>query len=113
MIYDELRSARQRQGITLAELSSLTGIAQPNLSRLERGKVDARYSTIASVADALGLTVDLTRRNVLTMDDVRDRMADGRRRLDRNGLSERGAERRLDWKRRRGLDTAIEERMLR
>ncbi len=99
--------------MTLAELSARTGIAQPNLSRLERGKVDARLSTIVTVADALGLELALSDRPTLTIDDVRGRMAEGRRRLARRGLDDRQVDRRLEWKRRRGIDTAVEERLLR
>ena len=112
MIYQELRLARQRQGMTLKELATLTGIAQPNLSRLERAKVDARLSTLSTVADALGLTVTLTDRTVLSIDDVQNRMTNGSRKLTRAGLGDRAAARRLEWKRRRGLDTTAEERVL-
>ncbi len=112
MIYGELRVIRQQRQMTLAQLSDRTGIAQPNLSRLERGGVDARLSTVLAVADALGFELTLTERATLSLDDIRDRMRLGRGRLGRHGSDDRQAARRLEWKRRRGVDTTVEERVL-
>jgi transcriptional regulator with XRE-family HTH domain len=41
--------------MTLAVLSRKSGIAQPNLSRIESGKTDPRWSTIERIIEALGL----------------------------------------------------------
>ena len=112
-MHRELREIRLEKGITLSLLSAMTGIAQPNLSRIEGGKVDARYSTLARVARALGVTPVLSPSPVLTMADVKARMADGRQRLAERGVHTRNAEQRLTWKQARGIDTSVERRLLR
>ena len=88
--------------MTPAELSSLTGIAQPNLSRIEGGRVDTRLSTLVRIAHALGMDLATVERPVITMEEVRSRMEKGRRRLAERGLHPRNVEGRLAWKRARG-----------
>lgn len=112
MIYDELRQARLRRGFTLAELSRRTGIAQPNLSRLERGRVDTRLSTLMTVAEALDLTITLSPREVITIDEVRARMTEGATRLAERGIVDRKAARRLEWKQQQGISTDVEQSAL-
>ncbi len=99
-------------GITLSQLSAMTGIAQPNLSRVEAGKVDARYSTLARIARALGVRPVLSVPAVVTMSEVRGRMDEGRKRLSEHGIQVRDTEQRLAWKQSRGIDTTIERRIL-
>ena len=111
-MYRELRKLRLEKGITLSQLSAMTGIAQPNLSRIERGKVDARYSTLARIARALGVKPVLSAPVVMTMSDVRARMDEGRRRLAEHDIHVRDAEQRLAWKQSRGVDTKVERRLL-
>ncbi len=111
-MYRELRKLRTEQGITLSQLSAMTGIAQPNLSRIESGKVDARYSTLARIARALGVKLVLSEPVVITMADVRARMDEGRQRLAEHGVHSRDVERRLAWKESRGIDTRVERRLL-
>ncbi|MEA2009639.1 MAG: helix-turn-helix transcriptional regulator [Actinomycetota bacterium] len=50
-----LRILRESQGLTLDELSRLTGIAPSNLSQIETGKTDPRWSTVMRILDALGI----------------------------------------------------------
>lgn len=50
-----LRVLRESCGLTLDELSRLTGIASSNLSQIETGKTDPRWSTIMRILDALGV----------------------------------------------------------
>ena len=53
-----LKKEREKQGMTLAGLSELTGIDQGALSRLETGKNDnPTYDTISRVAAALGKVI--------------------------------------------------------
>ncbi len=111
-MYQELRELRLQKGMTLVQLSAITGIAQPNLSRIEAGRVDARLSTVARIIRALGVELVLSKPVVLTMTEVKDRMADGRRRLAERGLESRDVEGRLDWKQARGVDTTVERRLL-
>ncbi len=112
MIYRSIRSERQTQGITLEELARRTGIAASNLSRLERGRVDARASTLTRVLGALGMSLTATPTPALALDDIKARMAVGAERLSDFGVYERDADGRLDWKERRGLDTKVERRLL-
>ena len=111
-MYRELRKIRTENGITLSQLSAMTGIAQPNLSRIEVGKVDARYSTLARIARALGVKPVLSAPVVITMSDVSARMDEGRQRLSKRGIHARDTEQRLAWKQSRGLDTTVEQRLL-
>ena len=49
----QLRVLRESQGLTLDDLSRLTGIASSNLSQIETGKTDPRWSTVMRILDAL------------------------------------------------------------
>ena len=51
------RRARLEAGLTQAEAAALTGIAAPNISRLERGKTPPRLLTLERLADAYGTTI--------------------------------------------------------
>jgi len=57
-IVRQLKAARERQGLSLADLAARTGIAKPNLSRFEnttRGM--PKLDTLNRVADELGLSL--------------------------------------------------------
>ena len=112
MIYQQIRTARRNQNMTLAELSTRTGIAASNLSRLEQGRVDARASTLARVLRALGLSLNATPTPARALDEIAARMAAGAERLGNTGVLVRDAGARLDWKEQRGLGTAVERRLL-
>jgi len=98
--------------MTLSDLSERTGIAASNLSRLERGRVDARASTLSTVLAGLGLTLAASPRVASDLDGVKARMEEGARRLADAGRGERDVASRLAWKERRGLDTTVERRVL-
>jgi transcriptional regulator with XRE-family HTH domain len=53
------RIARQRKtwGISLEELSARAGISKGNLSEIERGKRDPRFTTLHSIATGLETSV--------------------------------------------------------
>lgn len=52
--------ARERAGLSLADLQEKTGIDRATLSRIENGKVaNPTYSTLAAFAEALGCRVTL------------------------------------------------------
>ncbi len=53
LIGDNIRRIRTELGLTLNELSLLSGIEAANLSRVERGLRDVKISTLAKVAAAL------------------------------------------------------------
>lgn len=48
-----IRATRKEQGLSLQELSLLTGISPPALSLIETAKRDVRVSTLAKIASAL------------------------------------------------------------
>ena len=50
---DSIRERRIELGWTQAELSKRTGVPQADISRLENGKLDARWSTIQRISAAL------------------------------------------------------------
>lgn len=49
---------RGRRGITQQELAERTGMQQGNIARIEAGKYSARFDTLQTIAEAMGLTVD-------------------------------------------------------
>jgi DNA-binding XRE family transcriptional regulator len=60
-IATKLRRARKAQGLTWYALAQAAGIPNPNTVRdIEEGTRDARLSNIEAIADALGLTLELT-----------------------------------------------------
>jgi transcriptional regulator with XRE-family HTH domain len=63
---EDLRRARAAKGWSQRELSAKAGLTQAHLSRIERGEVDLRLSTLLEVARLLDLEVVLTPRNALT-----------------------------------------------
>ena len=62
-----IRYFRESRDLTLGELSRITGIAGPNLSRLEHGKHLPSVSTLQTLANGLGVpgSALLTRRQVV------------------------------------------------
>lgn len=49
----EIRAMRKRLGLTQAQVARSAGVSQPLVARIENATVDPRYSTLASVVDAL------------------------------------------------------------
>jgi len=50
-----VRSARQRAGMTQEAVADASGIHSTEVSRIERGLRDPRVSTVLRLADALGV----------------------------------------------------------
>ena len=50
---DQVRALLSRRGMSVTELSALTGIARPNLSATLAGKHDARSNTLDALAAGL------------------------------------------------------------
>ena len=50
---EEIRKARKRAGLSQAELSSMVGISQSHLAKIEGGKVDPSYGLVSRIFDAL------------------------------------------------------------
>ena len=56
---DSIRERRVELGWTQAALSDLTGIPQAEISRIENGRIDARWSTIRRLFEALANDAEL------------------------------------------------------
>lgn len=50
-----LKEARQAKSLTQAELSKATGIAQPDISLIERGQANITLDTMERLASAVGV----------------------------------------------------------
>lgn len=57
---DILRTARVQRGFSQRDLAVLVDMPQSHLSKIEAGAVDLRVSTLAKLADALGLGLRVT-----------------------------------------------------
>ncbi len=57
-----MRAARLGRGLTQQDVSRKAGVTQAHLSQIERG-LDAHYSVLLRVAEALGLTVEIRPRS--------------------------------------------------
>ena len=61
---DSIRERRIELGWTQAELAKRTGIPQADISRIENGRLDARWSTIQRISTALTATLTPPRRSL-------------------------------------------------
>ena len=63
---ERIREARDRLGITQAELAARIGSTQPAIARLEAGGITPSFDTLGRIAAALGLelVVELRARRV-------------------------------------------------
>jgi transcriptional regulator with XRE-family HTH domain len=50
---EQLRKAREKRGLSLRELSAMTGVDHAQIYRIEDGQADARITTVVELADAL------------------------------------------------------------
>jgi transcriptional regulator with XRE-family HTH domain len=73
---DALRGARTRRGLAQTEVARHAGIAQRQVSDLERGVIDARLSTLQNVARHLDLELMLVPRALVTTVEGLIRAAD-------------------------------------
>jgi transcriptional regulator with XRE-family HTH domain len=105
-----LRNEREAQGLTLADLSLRTGIAEPNLSRVERSLSDTRLSTVERIADALHLEITLRARtrSRQTLDETKRLAAVAQRQITRAGLGYSNPRRRIERRANRGVAVDVE-----
>lgn len=61
---DSIRERRTELGWTQAELSKRSGVPQADISRIENGRLDARWSTIQRISAALADTSARPRRSL-------------------------------------------------
>ena len=52
-----VKAERSQSGMTLAELSSKSGVSTPMISKIERGQVSASLSTLNALANAVGVPI--------------------------------------------------------
>jgi len=108
-----LRATREALGLTQEAVSRASGIAAPNLSRIESGKGDFQVSTLLRILDAMGLEIEVVRRNAsLSLQEVLSQSAQGRRRLISIGIAPSDPQLRLDAKRKQGDDVLVEQSVL-
>lgn len=58
-IIQALIEARRASGMTQKELSELTGIAQGDISKLEKGNANPSLKTLQRLADGMGMRLKL------------------------------------------------------
>jgi transcriptional regulator with XRE-family HTH domain len=56
-VVNDLKELRESKNITTAKLSEMTGIAQPNITRMETGKTLPTLKTVATIAHALEVKI--------------------------------------------------------
>jgi transcriptional regulator with XRE-family HTH domain len=78
-----LKMARQRRGLSQRGLSRLTGVPQSHISRIERGAVDLRLSSLIELARTLDLELMLVpRRSVGAVRSIAQAAGQGNRPAD-------------------------------
>lgn len=108
-----IRREREGRGLTLGDVSEATGIAVPNLSRIERSGAAVRSDTLMRIAAALNTEVALVpRRRPLTLTEVRERALSGREAISDAGLGISDPVKRLRRKADLGQDVSVETRVV-
>ena len=92
-ILECLREARQRRGLSQRELSAKSGVPQSHISKIERGDVDLRVSSLIALARVLDLELALVpKKSVpavksIVRSSVNSDMANAQKRLPAHGSS--------------------------
>jgi transcriptional regulator with XRE-family HTH domain len=108
----ELSKRRRQAGMSIAELSRRSGVPRPNISRIERGLVDPRLSTIERLLAALTLRLDVAARRPVGLEEVLARAEQSSRALASAGISSSNPWRRLGQRAAEGDDISTEARAL-
>ena len=61
-IGERIRQLRTQQQLTQDQLAALTGLERPHITRIEAGRYSVGFDTLQAIAQALGCTVDMVRR---------------------------------------------------
>ena len=64
-IADHLKAVRKEKGLSQRALAQLTGLPQSHISKIERGVVDMRLSSLVEIARVLELELELVPRPAL------------------------------------------------
>ena len=107
-----LSKRRREVGMSIADLSRRSGIPRPNISRIERGLVDPRLSTIERLLAALTLRLEVAPRHPAGLEEVIARAEHGSRVLASAGISSSSPWRRLGQRAAGGDDVCAEARAL-
>ncbi|MEK6672391.1 MAG: helix-turn-helix transcriptional regulator [Nitrospirota bacterium] len=59
-VAQRVREAREKQGLRQDDLARISGIARPNIVRLEQGRHIPTLTTLKKIADALGLDIKVS-----------------------------------------------------
>ncbi|NQV05987.1 helix-turn-helix transcriptional regulator [bacterium] len=108
-----LRATREAIGLTQEAVSRSSGIAAPNLSKIESGRSDIRISTLMRILDAMNLDIEFVPCDVpISLQGVVAQSERGRERLSSTGIAQSDPQMRLDAKRARGVDVSVEQSLL-
>jgi transcriptional regulator with XRE-family HTH domain len=108
-----LRATREAIGLTQEAVSRTSGIAAPNLSKIESGRSDIRISTLMRILDAMNMDIEFGPRGApISLQGVLAQSERGRERLNSAGIAQSDPQMRLDAKRARGADVSVEQSLL-
>lgn len=110
---ERLRAIREALGLTQEDVARASGIAAPNLSKIESGRSDIQISTLMRILGAMDLDVEFVPRGApVSLQDVLAQSERGRQRLTSIGIPRSDPQSRLDAKRDRELDISVEQSLL-
>lgn len=69
-IIQAMINARQKSGLTQKELSERTGIAQGDISKLERGNANPSLRTLQRLAAGMGMSLHIEFRPIANMSHI-------------------------------------------
>lgn len=110
---ERLRAIREAMGLTQEAVSRTSGIAAPNLSKIENGRSDIQISTLMRILDAMNLDIEFVPRDApISLQGVLAQSERGRERLNSTGIAQSDPQLRLNAKRARGDDVSVEQTLL-
>ena len=59
ILANALIKARKERGLTQSELAKITGIGQPDISKIERAQCNSSLETMAKLAEGLSMSLDI------------------------------------------------------
>lgn len=73
-IGEKIAEIRKAKGMTQQELADHSDVLRPNLARIEKGRVSVGIDALDSIAEALGMRVELVDRNLIDINDIIGRL---------------------------------------
>lgn len=61
-VVNDLKDIREEEGVTTSELETISGIKQPNITRMETGGSTPNLRTVLIISDALGYDLKFIKR---------------------------------------------------